>query len=75
MAPLTLPLSYSDIERILPHRYPFLLVDRIVEFEVDKRVVGIKNVSLNDPYLSQEGALGVMRFALGDVPEAPSERS
>ena len=57
MAPLTLPLNHSDIERILPHRYPFLLIDRIVEFEVDKRVVGIKNVSLNDPYLSQDGAL------------------
>jgi 3-hydroxyacyl-[acyl-carrier-protein] dehydratase len=41
----------SDIERILPHRYPFLLVDRITEFEVDRRIVGIKNVSLNDRYL------------------------
>ena len=39
------------IERILPHRYPFLLVDRITEFEVDKRIVGIKNVSLNERYL------------------------
>jgi 3-hydroxyacyl-[acyl-carrier-protein] dehydratase len=50
---LTLPLDYAGIERILPHRYPFLLVDRIVEFEVDKRIVGIKNVSLNERYLSQ----------------------
>jgi 3-hydroxyacyl-[acyl-carrier-protein] dehydratase len=49
---LTLPLDYAAIERILPHRYPFLLVDRITEFEVDKRIVGIKNVSYNDPYLS-----------------------
>ena len=49
---LTLPLDYAAIERILPHRYPFLLVDRITEFEVDKRIVGIKNVSHNDPYLS-----------------------
>ena len=49
---LTLPLDYAAIERILPHRYPFLLVDRIIEFEVDKRIVGIKNVSLNEPYLS-----------------------
>jgi len=49
---LTLPLDYSAIERILPHRYPFLLVDRIIEFEPDKRVVGIKNVSLNERYLS-----------------------
>lgn len=46
-----LPLDYSAIERILPHRYPFLLVDRITEFEIDRRIVGIKNVSLNDRYL------------------------
>jgi 3-hydroxyacyl-[acyl-carrier-protein] dehydratase len=48
----TLPLDYAAIEQILPHRYPFLLVDRITEFEVDKRIVGIKNVSLNERYLS-----------------------
>lgn len=48
---LTLPLDYSAIEQILPHRYPFLLVDRITELEVDKRIVGIKNVSLNERYL------------------------
>lgn len=51
---LTLPLDYEVIERILPHRYPFLLVDRITEFEVDKRIVGIKNVSLNERFLSHE---------------------
>src|SRR6187399_3650434 len=51
---LTLPLDYSAIERILPHRIPFLLVDRITEFEVDKRIVGIKNVSMNERYLSRE---------------------
>src|SRR5213596_4332926 len=51
---LTLPLDYAAIERILLHRYPFLLVDRIIEFEVDKRIVGIKNVSLNERYLSRE---------------------
>jgi 3-hydroxyacyl-[acyl-carrier-protein] dehydratase len=49
---LTLPLDYTAIERILPHRYPFLLVDRITEFEPDKRIVGIKNVSLNERYLA-----------------------
>lgn len=49
---LTLPLDNAAIERILPHRYPFLLVDRITEFEIDKRIVGIKNVSLNERYLS-----------------------
>ena len=51
---LTLPLDYQTIEQILPHRYPFLLVDRITEFELDKRIVGIKNVSLNERYLSHE---------------------
>ena len=49
---LTLPFDTAAIERILLHRYPFLLVDRITEFEVDKRIVGIKNVSLNEHYLS-----------------------
>jgi 3-hydroxyacyl-[acyl-carrier-protein] dehydratase len=49
---LSLPLDYSAIQRILPHRYPFLLVDRVTEFEPDKRIVGIKNVSLNERYLT-----------------------
>jgi beta-hydroxyacyl-ACP dehydratase FabZ len=48
---LQLPLDYAAIERILPHRYPFLLVDRVIDFEPDRRIVGIKNVSLNDRYL------------------------
>ena len=52
---LTLPLDYSAIERILPHRYPFLLVDRITEFEPDKRIVGIKNVTLSERYLARSG--------------------
>jgi len=50
---LQLPLDYAAIERILPHRYPFLLVDRITEFEPDRRIVGIKNVSLNERNLSR----------------------
>jgi 3-hydroxyacyl-[acyl-carrier-protein] dehydratase len=49
---ITLPLDYTAIERILPHRYPFLLVDRITELEPDKRIVGIKNVTLNERYLT-----------------------
>src|SRR3979409_2005781 len=52
---LTLPLDYAAIEQILPHRYPFLLVDRIIELEVDKRIVGIKNVSLNERHLWHDG--------------------
>ena len=50
---LTLPLDTSAIERIIPHRYPFLLVDRIIEFQPDRRIVGVKNVSINEPYLSR----------------------
>ena len=56
MEPLTLPLDYAAIEKILPHRYPFLLVDRIIEFEVDKRIVGIKNISSNERYLSNSSS-------------------
>ncbi len=48
---LTLPLDYQAIERIMPHRYPFLLVDRVTEVEPDKRIVGIKNVSHNEHIL------------------------
>jgi 3-hydroxyacyl-[acyl-carrier-protein] dehydratase len=45
-----LPLEIEDIKRILPHRYPFLLVDRILELEADRRVLGLKNVSANERY-------------------------
>jgi 3-hydroxyacyl-[acyl-carrier-protein] dehydratase len=55
MDTLPLPLDYQAIERILPHRYPFLLVDRINEFDVDKRIVGVKNVSLNERHLTVDG--------------------
>ncbi|HVF38990.1 MAG TPA: bifunctional UDP-3-O-[3-hydroxymyristoyl] N-acetylglucosamine deacetylase/3-hydroxyacyl-ACP dehydratase [Gemmatimonadaceae bacterium] len=40
----------EDIMKILPHRYPFLLVDRIVEIEEGKRIVGLKNVTINEPF-------------------------
>jgi UDP-3-O-[3-hydroxymyristoyl] N-acetylglucosamine deacetylase / 3-hydroxyacyl-[acyl-carrier-protein] dehydratase len=40
----------EDIMRVLPHRYPFLLVDRILEIEENKRVVGVKNVTINEPF-------------------------
>lgn len=43
-------LDINDIMKILPHRYPFLLVDRILEFEAGKRAVGIKNVTINEPF-------------------------
>jgi 3-hydroxyacyl-[acyl-carrier-protein] dehydratase len=45
----TAPLEAADIMRILPHRYPFLLVDRVIELESGKRAVGIKMVTANEP--------------------------
>ena len=45
-------LDITQIQAILPHRFPFLLVDRIVEYEPGKRVVGIKNVTLNEPFFA-----------------------
>ncbi len=42
--------SVEDIMRVLPHRYPFLLVDRILEIEEGKRIVGLKNVTINEPF-------------------------
>jgi UDP-3-O-[3-hydroxymyristoyl] N-acetylglucosamine deacetylase / 3-hydroxyacyl-[acyl-carrier-protein] dehydratase len=40
----------SAIERILPHRYPFLLVDKIIHLELDKKVIGVKSVTINEPF-------------------------
>ena len=42
--------SIMDIMSFLPHRYPFLLVDRILEIEGGKRIVGLKNVTINEPF-------------------------
>jgi beta-hydroxyacyl-ACP dehydratase FabZ len=52
-------LSITEIMKILPHRYPMLLVDRIVEIEGDKRIVALKNVTANE------------EFFLGHFPGAP----
>ena len=46
---LPLPLEAADIMRIIPHRYPFLLIDRVVELEPGKRVVAMKSVTANEP--------------------------
>jgi len=43
-------LGIEEIMKVLPHRYPFLLVDRVVEIEEGKRIVGIKNVTINEPF-------------------------
>ena len=40
----------TEIMKLLPHRYPFLLVDRILEFEPGRRIVGLKNVTINEPF-------------------------
>jgi 3-hydroxyacyl-[acyl-carrier-protein] dehydratase len=43
-------LNIEQIQKILPHRYPFLLVDKILELDQGKKAVGIKNVTLNEPF-------------------------
>jgi 3-hydroxyacyl-[acyl-carrier-protein] dehydratase len=45
-------LDAREIQEIIPHRYPFLLVDRIVELEEGVRAVGIKNVTINEPFFA-----------------------
>jgi 3-hydroxyacyl-[acyl-carrier-protein] dehydratase len=47
-----LPLDVTAIQALLPHRYPFLLVDRVVEFEAHKRVLAYKNVTCNEPFFN-----------------------
>lgn len=43
-------MDVNQIQEVIPHRYPFLLVDRILECEVGKRAVGVKNVSVTEPF-------------------------
>jgi 3-hydroxyacyl-[acyl-carrier-protein] dehydratase len=45
-------LDIQDILRILPHRYPFLLIDRVVDLERKRRIVAIKNVTINEPFFA-----------------------
>src|SRR5690625_2394109 len=45
-------LDIEQIKEIIPHRYPFLLVDKVVEVEEAKRVVGLKNVTINEPFFA-----------------------
>ena len=45
-------LDITEIQAILPHRYPFLLIDRVIEIERKKRIVALKNVTANEPYFS-----------------------
>ena len=46
---ITLPLDVTAIQGIIPHRYPFLLLDRVVELDREKRIVALKNVTFNEP--------------------------
>jgi beta-hydroxyacyl-ACP dehydratase FabZ len=43
-------VDINEILNLMPHRYPFLLVDRVIEFEETKRIVAIKNVTINEPF-------------------------
>lgn len=47
-----LPLDIGEILAVLPHRYPLLLVDRVLELEPEERIVAIKNVTINEPYFT-----------------------
>ena len=47
---ITLPVDVIKIQSLLPHRYPFLLVDRVIELEPNKRIRAIKNVTINEPF-------------------------
>jgi len=52
MTALALPIDVRSIERLLPHRYPFLLVDRVIALEPKKRIVALKNVTANEPFFT-----------------------
>ena len=43
-------MEQAEIQSLLPHRYPFLLVDRVQELDPERRIVGIKNVTINEPF-------------------------
>ena len=47
---MELPINYKEIVKLLPHRYPFLLVDRIIELDLGEKVTGIKNVTSNEHF-------------------------
>jgi 3-hydroxyacyl-[acyl-carrier-protein] dehydratase len=49
-APVRTTMNINEILRILPHRFPFLLIDRVVELERKQRIVAIKNVTINEPF-------------------------
>jgi len=48
--PVAMPVDVTRIQELLPHRYPFLLVDRVLELEPNQRILAVKNVSINEPF-------------------------
>jgi 3-hydroxyacyl-[acyl-carrier-protein] dehydratase len=48
--PIAMPVDINQIQSLLPHRYPFLLIDRVTAFEPAKSLTAIKNVSINEPF-------------------------
>ncbi len=50
IATITLPVNVEQIQELLPHRYPFLLVDRVIELVPERSVVALKNVTANEPF-------------------------
>jgi 3-hydroxyacyl-[acyl-carrier-protein] dehydratase len=48
--PIALPVGVEQIQTMLPHRYPFLLVDRVIEFAPHARLTALKNVTINEPF-------------------------
>ncbi len=51
-APAKTTLDINDIQRILPHRFPFLLIDRVLDLTPRQRIVAIKNVTINEPFFA-----------------------
>ena len=47
---MPLPLYVEDIKKLIPHRYPFLLVDRVLAYEPGKKITAMKNVTINEPF-------------------------
>ena len=50
VATVSMPVDVNRIQALLPHRYPFLLVDRVLELEPNQRILAVKNVSINEPF-------------------------
>ena len=50
--PIALPLDAAGIQKLLPHRYPFLLVDRVLEIVPDKHILAYKNITQNEPFFT-----------------------